>query len=92
MRDLFTDSLNAPAGRLAEILLKKLKKGKNGREMPNDLIFCGLACSNHAGEPIRRSGLSDHSNRGALGLAPGWRERFVQCGASSSNGDGESFA
>jgi hypothetical protein len=37
MRDLFTDSLNAPAGRLAEILLKKLKKGKHGREMPEDM-------------------------------------------------------
>jgi hypothetical protein len=37
MRDLFTDSLNAPAGRLVETLLKKLRKGNDGREMPDDM-------------------------------------------------------
>lgn len=37
MRDLLTDALNAPAGRLAEILLKRLKKGDDGREMPDDM-------------------------------------------------------
>jgi hypothetical protein len=35
MRDNFTDSLNAPSGRLAEILIKKLTKIDNGREMPD---------------------------------------------------------
>lgn len=37
MHDLFTDSVNAPSGRLAEILLKKLTKGECGREMPDDM-------------------------------------------------------
>lgn len=37
MRDLFTDSLNAPSGRLAEILLKKLTKAKGGGEMSGDM-------------------------------------------------------
>jgi hypothetical protein len=37
MRDLFTDSLNAPSGRLAEILLKKLTKAEGGREMLDDM-------------------------------------------------------
>jgi hypothetical protein len=37
MSDLFTDSLNAPSGRLAEILLKKLTKAEGGLEMPDDM-------------------------------------------------------
>jgi hypothetical protein len=37
MHDLFSDSVNAPSGRLAEILLKKLTKAEGGREMPNDM-------------------------------------------------------
>ena len=37
MRDLLTNSLNAPGGRLAEVLLKKLTKGEDGREMPDDI-------------------------------------------------------
>ena len=37
MHDLFTDSLNAPSGRLAEILLKKLKKAEGGREMSAEI-------------------------------------------------------
>jgi hypothetical protein len=35
MRDALTDALNAPAGRLAEVLIKKMTKGENGQEMPN---------------------------------------------------------
>jgi hypothetical protein len=37
MRDALTDSLNAPAGRLAEVLIKKLAKGEKDREMPDDM-------------------------------------------------------
>jgi hypothetical protein len=37
MRDLFTDSINAPSGRLAEVLLKKLTKATGSREMPEDM-------------------------------------------------------
>src|SRR5262245_18306487 len=37
MRDLFTDSLNSPSGRLAEILLKKLTKAEGDREMTDDM-------------------------------------------------------
>jgi hypothetical protein len=37
MRDLLTDSVNAPAGRLAEVLLKKMTKGEDGREMPDEM-------------------------------------------------------
>jgi hypothetical protein len=35
MNDTLTDSLNAPAGRLAEILLKKMKKAERGQELSN---------------------------------------------------------
>jgi hypothetical protein len=34
MHDALTDSLNSPAGRLSEVLLKKLTKGPGGEEMP----------------------------------------------------------
>jgi hypothetical protein len=34
MNDALTDSLNAPAGHLAEVLLKKMKRGKKGQEIP----------------------------------------------------------
>jgi hypothetical protein len=34
MRDALTDALNAPAGRLAEVLIKRMTKGENGEEMP----------------------------------------------------------
>jgi hypothetical protein len=37
MNDSLTDSLNAPAGRLAEVLLKKLSKGRDDRELPDAL-------------------------------------------------------
>ena len=37
MCDLFSDAINAPAGHLAEILLKKLTKAENGREMSEEL-------------------------------------------------------
>jgi hypothetical protein len=37
MRDGLTDSLNAPAGRLAEVLIKKLRKGEGEKEMPEDM-------------------------------------------------------
>jgi hypothetical protein len=37
MSDLFTDALNAPAGRLAEILLMKMTKGEDGKEMPDEM-------------------------------------------------------
>ena len=37
MRDALTDSLNTPAGRLAEILIKKLAKGEKDGEMPDDM-------------------------------------------------------
>ena len=33
MRDTLMDALNAPAGRLAEVLIKRMKKGENGEEM-----------------------------------------------------------
>jgi hypothetical protein len=36
MRDVFGDALNAPAGRLAEVLLHKITKG-NGSELPDDV-------------------------------------------------------
>jgi hypothetical protein len=38
MSDAFTRSLNAPAGRLAEVLIKKLTKGEDGNEMPHDMV------------------------------------------------------
>lgn len=34
MRDVLTDALNAPAGRLAEVIIKRMTKGVNGEEMP----------------------------------------------------------
>ena len=34
MRDALSDAINAPAGRLAEVLIKRLTKGENGEEMP----------------------------------------------------------
>jgi len=37
MCDALTDALNAPAGRLAEVLIKKMIKGENGEEMPNSI-------------------------------------------------------
>jgi hypothetical protein len=37
MRDSLTDALNAPAGRLAEVLIKKLTKGEGSMEMPDDM-------------------------------------------------------
>jgi hypothetical protein len=37
MRDSFTEALNAPAGRLAEVLIKRLTKGDDGREMPDEV-------------------------------------------------------
>lgn len=37
MRDALTDALNAPAGRLAEVLIKRMTKGKGGEEMPDAL-------------------------------------------------------
>lgn len=37
MRDVLTDSINAPAGRLTEILLKRIVKGEDGRELPSDM-------------------------------------------------------
>lgn len=33
MRDALTEALNAPAGRLAEVLIKRMTKGDNGEEM-----------------------------------------------------------
>jgi hypothetical protein len=35
MRDALTDALNAPAGRLAEVLIKRMTKGEDGEEMPD---------------------------------------------------------
>jgi hypothetical protein len=35
MRDALMDALNAPAGRLAEVLIKRMTKGENGEEMPD---------------------------------------------------------
>jgi hypothetical protein len=37
MRDALTDSLNAPAGRLAEVLIKKLRKEEGEKEMSKDM-------------------------------------------------------
>lgn len=37
MRDLFTDALNRPAGRLAEILMKKIPTKKAGRELTDEM-------------------------------------------------------
>jgi hypothetical protein len=37
MRDALTDSLNSPAGRLAEVLIKRLAKREKDREMPDDM-------------------------------------------------------
>jgi hypothetical protein len=34
MSDTLTDSLNSPAGRLAEVLFKKIAKGEDGHELP----------------------------------------------------------
>ena len=36
VRDVFTDAINAPAGRLAEVLISKITNG-NGNELPDDL-------------------------------------------------------
>jgi hypothetical protein len=36
MRDLFNDAMNAPAGRLVEVLINKVTKG-DGNELPNDV-------------------------------------------------------
>lgn len=33
MRDALTDALNAPPGRLAEVLIKKITRGENGEEI-----------------------------------------------------------
>src|SRR5947209_14682951 len=35
MRDALMDALNAPAGRLAEVLIKRMTKSENGEEMPD---------------------------------------------------------
>jgi hypothetical protein len=35
MRDALTDAINAPAGHLAEVLIKKMTKGENGEELPD---------------------------------------------------------
>jgi hypothetical protein len=37
MRDTLTDALNSPAGRLAEVLIKRMIKGENGEEMPETI-------------------------------------------------------
>lgn len=37
MSDVLTEALSAPAGRLAEVLIKKLKKSDCGSEMPRDM-------------------------------------------------------
>jgi hypothetical protein len=37
MSDVFTDSLNAPAGQLTAVLLKKMTKGERGEELPNEM-------------------------------------------------------
>jgi hypothetical protein len=37
MSDVFTEAIDAPAGRLAEVLIKKLKKSDGGPEMPPDM-------------------------------------------------------
>ena len=37
MRDVFNDAINAPSGRLAEIMLKKLTKGSGANELPDDM-------------------------------------------------------
>ena len=37
MRDTLMDALNAPAGRLAEVLIKRMIKGENGEEMPETM-------------------------------------------------------
>src|SRR5713101_7835028 len=36
MHDLFNDAMNAPAGRLVEVLINKVTKG-DGSELPNDV-------------------------------------------------------
>jgi hypothetical protein len=38
MRDALTDALNAPAGRLAEVLLQKLTKSDSDSELPPELV------------------------------------------------------
>jgi hypothetical protein len=38
VRDALTDSLNAPAGRLAEVLLQKLTKGDGDSEFPPEML------------------------------------------------------
>src|SRR6266498_2942413 len=35
MRNSLTDSLNAPPGRLAEVLIKRITRGADGEEMPD---------------------------------------------------------
>jgi hypothetical protein len=47
MSDALTRALNRPAGHLAEVLIKKLTKGENGHEMPDDMArrFDTLACA-----------------------------------------------
>ena len=35
MRDVLTTALNTPVGRLTEVLLKRIRKGENGSEMPD---------------------------------------------------------
>jgi hypothetical protein len=37
MRDVLMEALNAPAGHLAEVLIKRMTKGENGEEMPDAL-------------------------------------------------------
>jgi hypothetical protein len=37
MRDALTESMSSPAGRLGEVLLKKLTKGAGGEEMPQEM-------------------------------------------------------
>ena len=62
MRDALMDALNAPAGRLAEVLIKRMTKGENGEEMADAIrerfdklasnpgIFGELACVRFAAE------------------------------------------
>ena len=37
MSDALTSSINSPAGRLAEVLFKKIRKGEDGHEMPTTI-------------------------------------------------------
>jgi hypothetical protein len=35
MRDVLTEAINSPVGRLAEVLIKRITKGEDGKEMPD---------------------------------------------------------